>query len=287
MTQQQTNATIPIMEAMPATATTMTPMQIPDVILLHVMTFLPRHSYLPICHVSKRFRTVWRDLVLLKFEIGRRRRDDNEPNNEDDDEDEDPRHLYWTNPASNVYDQLYPATTNNKSTKAKATCTTHTPLRKNLLHYYLSCGLASTRATTKANANDEKENYCSSRASATAALNAILIRAASLGDTAGMSYLVDNDICGTTTTTSTTTTNSSSSNVGMAVCTAAASSGQLDVLIYAREVFGYPWDVRRAYEAADHGVTNGIDGCQSVLVYIYLNSDDDAVLGHHGAGMPV
>eukprot|EP00562_Extubocellulus_spinifer_P021129 CAMPEP_0178623968 /NCGR_PEP_ID=MMETSP0698-20121128/7111_1 /TAXON_ID=265572 /ORGANISM="Extubocellulus spinifer, Strain CCMP396" /LENGTH=245 /DNA_ID=CAMNT_0020263067 /DNA_START=49 /DNA_END=783 /DNA_ORIENTATION=- len=175
-----------------------------------------------------------------KFEIGRRRRDDNEPNNEDDDEDEDPRHLYWTNPASNVYDQLYPATTNNKSTKAKATCTTHTPLRKNLLHYYLSCGLASTRATTKANANDEKENYCSSRASATAALNAILIRAASLGDTAGMSYLVDNDICGTATSSAT------NPNVGTAVCTAAASSGQLEALIYAREVFGYPWDVRRA-----------------------------------------
>jgi len=221
---------------------------------------------------------------LLKFEIGRRQQDDNEPNNEDDDEDEDPRHLYLTNPASNVYDDLYPAATNNKSTKAKATCTAHTPLRKNLLHYYLSCGLAAT----KDDGENEKENSCSRRASAAAAaLNAILIRAATLGDTTGMSYLVDNDICGTTTTTSTTTTNSSSSNVGMAVCTAAASSGQLDVLIYAREVFGYPWDVRRAYEAADRGVQNGIDGCQSVLVYIYLNSDDDTVLGHHGAGMPV
>ena len=217
---------------------------IPDVILINILSYLPIRSHLPICHVSGRFRSMWRDLRTLVHEIERRTTtriadqnehdDDDENANEDADDGDD--HLYLTDVASNLYDISY--------TSIKPT------LRRDLLRYHLSNGLSRHPSS----------------------LNSVLIRAAELGDTDGMSYVVDNDICRIT------------PNIGHKVCTAAAAAGKLDALIYAREMFGCPWDARKAYAEAERGSKVGRDGCHSVLVYIYLNSDD---ILSGGAGMPV
>jgi len=114
-------------------------------------------------------------------------------------------------------------------------------LHKNLLEYYLeSTDLADQSAS----------------------LRSILIRAAQIGDTGAMTYLIDRNVC---------------PKDDVAICTAAAEAGQLDALIYAREVFGCPWNARKAYQAASKRRRN------SIMTYIYLNSDDIS----HSAGMPV
>ena len=65
----------------------------------------------------------------------------------------------------------------------------------------------------------------------------------------------------------------------MAICTAAAEAGQLDALVFAREVFGCPWNARKAYQAASKRRRNSI----VTYIYYHLNSDDIS----HSAGMPV
>ena len=201
---------------------------LPDVLLSQVLSFLPKHSHLPLCQVSKQFRIAWHDLREFCHQIELHRRAlltccCCESNADDDCNDtaacQD--HLYKTSPAHTLFGQK---------------------MHKNLLEYYLeSCGLADDPASLKS----------------------ILIRAAQIGDTDAMTYLVEQKkVC---------------VKDDVAVCTAAAEAGQLDALIYAREVFGCPWNARKAYEAASKRRRD------SIMTYIYLNSDDIA----HSAGMPV
>jgi len=192
---------------------------LPDVLLSEVLSFLPKYSHLPICHVSKQFRNAWRDLRELCHQVELHRR---ALNTEQECNDAHPcqDHLYKTDPASTLFGPK---------------------LHTNLLEYYLeTCGLADHAASLKA----------------------ILVRAAQIGDIDAMTYLIEKKVC---------------LKDDVTICTAAAEAGQLDALIYAREVFDCPWNARKAYEVA-------IERRQdSIMTYIYLNSDDIA----HSAGMPV
>eukprot|EP00563_Minutocellus_polymorphus_P011804 CAMPEP_0181073244 /NCGR_PEP_ID=MMETSP1070-20121207/28981_1 /TAXON_ID=265543 /ORGANISM="Minutocellus polymorphus, Strain NH13" /LENGTH=203 /DNA_ID=CAMNT_0023154313 /DNA_START=200 /DNA_END=811 /DNA_ORIENTATION=+ len=199
---------------------------LPDVLLSEVLSFLPKYSHLPICHVSKQFRNAWSGLREFCHQVELHRRalitGCCEDNAEEECNDTQPcqDHFYKTNPLLTLFGPK---------------------LHKNLLKYYLeNCGLADHPASLKS----------------------ILIRAAQIGDTDAMTYLIEEKVC---------------PKDDVAICTAAAEAGQLDALIYAREVFGCPWNARKAYEAANKRRRD------SIMTYIYLNSDDIA----HSAGMPV
>ena len=197
---------------------------LPDVLLSEVLSFLPKYSHLPTCHISKQFCTAWCGLREVCHQVELHRRACCCENNEEEECDVTTAcqdHLYKTKPTETLFGPM---------------------LHKNLLEYYLeSCNLANHSAS----------------------LRAILIRAAQIGDTDAMTYLIEEKkVC---------------LKDDVAVCTAAAEAGQLDALIYAREVFGCPWNARKAYEAASKRRRG------SIMTYIYLNSDDIA----HSAGMPV
>ena len=194
------------------TASTKMTIGLPDVLLSEVLSFLPKYSHLPICHVSKQFRNAWRDLLTCCCE----------DNAEEECNDAQPcqDHYYKTNPALTLFGPR---------------------LHTNLLEYYLeTCDLADHAAPLKS----------------------ILVRAAQIGDIDAMTYLIEKKVC---------------SKDDVAICTAAAEAGQMDALIYAREVFGCPWNARKAFEAASRRRRD------SIMTYIYLNSDDIA----HSAGMPL
>ena len=200
---------------------------LPDVLLSEVFSFLPKYSHLPVCHVSKRFRTAWRDLREFCHQVELHRRAlltcccENNADEECDVTTACQDHLYKTSPADTLFGPKF---------------------HKKLLDYYLEC--------------------CD-LAKHSASLKAILIRAAQIGDTDAMTYLIEEKkVC---------------LKDDVAVCTAAAEAGQLDALIFAREVFGCPWNAKKAYEAARKRRRD------SIMTYIYLNSDDIA----HSAGMPV
>lgn len=201
---------------------------LPTVLLSEVLSFLPKYCHLPICHVSKQFRNAWRDLREFCRQVELRQRALLTcccENNADNE----------CNDTTACQDHYF------YKTNPAETLFGHN-LHKNLLEYYLErCDLADS----------------------TASLKAVLIRAAQIGDTDAMTYLIEEKkVC---------------PKDDVAVCTAAAEAGQLDSLIYAREVFGCPWNARKAYEAASKRRRG------SIMTYIYLNSDDIA----HSAGMPV
>jgi len=224
---------------------------LPDAVLAEVLSFLQQEAFLPICHVSKRFRDSWFDMKIVpraffenineiqskgdecnvftrKFINGRVHRSSSPLCDCDGKE---ANEVYLSNPLQdgNLFDPIH-----DKSRQ-------HQSLRTSLLEYYISCGWNSPSR-----------------------LQLVLHAAAARGDIKGMKYLIERGMC---------------CLEDKDICTTAGGAGQLDLLLWLREEKKFPWDAakvfRKALENSHH----------LVMTYVYLNSEEND-LQSTAVGMP-
>mmetsp|Transcript_1747 Transcript_1747/g.1941 ORF Transcript_1747/g.1941 Transcript_1747/m.1941 type:complete len:260 (+) Transcript_1747:252-1031(+) len=254
---------------------------IPDVVLMNILSFIPSQSFLPICHVSKRFRMAWIELKKAKQKpngnnsticdgINNSSDQSNpEPNNSTND------HIYLSNPfeIGNLFDSPWQCTKSIDNTGKN-----NNVLNKNLLTYYINNGFGN-------NSNHENERAAPSMNTAATArkkIKKVMLEAASRGDIEGMEYIAikgyflinDEDIC-----------------------TTVAAAGHLDALLWLRgdakecnnkvhiDKDGEthiicPWNPTEVHrEAAENSHDH-------IMEYVEKNCDDHEIQMHYGVGLP-
>lgn len=247
--------------------------QVPDVVLIQVLSYLPTQSYLPICHVSKQFHHVY---LELKRQIKLSNASSGTSANS----------IYETNPFAigNLFQYSWcDCDPNQNDTSLKK----QNQLNLKLLSYYVMNGFGGgsthkTAATTAITASGDKGMKGKQDKQA---LRKVMLQTASRGDIDGMWFMAQKGFYELN---------------DEEICTTAGAAGQLDALMWLRgdkkkavkskendnkdnhekNAVVCPWDPTEVHrEAAENSHDH-------IIEYVEKNCDGHDIQMHYGVGLP-
>uniref|UniRef100_A0A7S4MUS3 F-box domain-containing protein n=2 Tax=Odontella aurita TaxID=265563 RepID=A0A7S4MUS3_9STRA len=226
---------------------------VPDVLLSGVLSYLPRKSHLPVCHISRRFRSCWLEMKHLSCQNDANEISEQAGDNRGGSAEITSIWAQWDGSTSagtggvltSLADDALktsPLQIGNifKSPWNKPGCGT---LQTSLLRYYVLSGWNGPERIRK-----------------------VMHGAAARGDVDGMAFLVEEGMCNLD---------------DKELCTVAGAAGQLDALIWLREKRNCPWDPTEVYREASENIH------EDVMTYVEMNSAGYQIQTHYGVGLPV
>mmetsp|Transcript_2385 Transcript_2385/g.3469 ORF Transcript_2385/g.3469 Transcript_2385/m.3469 type:complete len:237 (+) Transcript_2385:2228-2938(+) len=233
--------------------------QIPDVIVSEILSFLPTKSYLPICHVSKRFRSSW-------IHMKERQQSSTMPNSKCNDEGDATYHTYPLQ-VGNLFDTPWnaaPSSSNNSALNYNFKNSNNT-LRTSLLEYYISCGWITQQQNN--DCNKSKKNIKRLKKLPNLLLRRVLLEAAARGDIEGISFLSEKGLY-------------SLQDDAKELCTVAGAAGRIEALRWLREERNCAWDAAEVHREASENSE------LTVMSYVEMNSGAHEIQMHYGEGLP-
>ena len=275
----------------------------PDAVLRHAFDYVPSKAFLPVANVSKRFRFIWLadDASALSSSPasdaeGKVPADGDErkmPARTDDETDDERKIPADTAVVSNagpmeMDDSEQPTTTpaaelravwssgdngnhadDANKEKAKAGQKAPTTPRDRRLTNPLQIGnLFSVpwNKPARKSLNTQLLAYFIEQGwKGKCKMRSVLTGAAARGDVEGMEYIFDNDLY---------------PEDDIEICTIAAAAGQLDALVWLREVRKLPWDPTEIHRESSENLH------EDVMEYVEKNSEGHKIQLSYGVGLP-
>lgn len=257
----------------------------PDAVLRHALDYVPSKAFLPVANVSKRFRFVWlaEDASTLSSSSasdaeGKVPADDDErklPARTDDESDDDHKVQPTTTSAAELRavwssgDNGNHADDDNNKEKAEAGQKAPIRPRDRRLTNPLQIGnlfsVPWNKPARKSLNASLLAYFIEQGWQGKCKMRSVLTGAAARGDIEGMKYIFENDLY---------------PEDDIEICTIAAAAGQLDALIWLREVRKLPWDPTEIHRESSENLH------EDVMEYVEKNSEGHKIQLSYGVGLP-
>jgi hypothetical protein len=272
----------------------------PDAVLRHALDYVPSKAFLPVAHVSKRFRFVWlaedvsalgsspsvADEEEVLFDERKKTGQADELKNPAAADENDERKIAAHVSEMEVDSEQTTTTsaaelravwssgnndnnTSNNNEKAEAGRKVPTPTRNRRLTNPLQIGnlfsVPWTKPGKKSLNTDLLAYYVDMGWNGKCKMRSVLTGAAARGDIEGMRYIFDNNLY---------------PEDDIEICTIAAAAGQLDALIWLREERKLPWDPTEIHRESSENLH------EDVMEYVEKNSEGHKIQLSYGVGLP-